>query len=196
MPSAKQLLRAGRRARRREIAVARDLAADGEALARVLAPLLASLAIGPGDLVTAYEPIPGEPDVTAVCRALTSRGARVLVPITLPTFELDWADLADPARTPLGLDAHAACRLLLVPGLAADASGARLGQAGGCYDRSLSYADPTAAILVVLHPGEVLAEPIPTDPWDRSVDAALTADGLTWFDAARAVGEARGGPGG
>lgn len=196
MPSAKQLLRAERLARRRAIAAARDLAADGEALARALTPLLDALGIGPADTVTAYDPIPGEPDVSAVCRLLGARGTRILVPITLPSFDLDWADLADPARAPLGLDAHAACRLLLVPGLAADHTGARLGQAGGCYDRSLPYADPGATVVVVLHPGEILPDPIPVDPWDRPVDAALTADGLTRLGPRRRPEGDDGGSGG
>ena len=185
MPSAKQILRAERRARRRQIALARDLAADGEAMAQHLEPLLDELGIGAGDAVTAYEPIPGEPDIRPVCGVLAARGARVLVPITLASYDLDWADLADPGRTPLGLDAHAPCRLLLVPGLSVDHTGARIGQAGGCYDRSLPLADRRSPRVVILHPEEILVEPMPTDPWDQRVDGVLSAAGLAWLDTSR-----------
>lgn len=178
----KQLLRKERRAVRRRLAVRRDLAADATALADHLLPLLDDLGIGPGDDVAAYVHLPGEPQTSAVCRVLADRDARVVVPITLASHDLDWYDLADPKQTPLGLDAVARCRLLLVPGLCCDRSGNRLGQAGGCYDRTLPRARPEALTVVLLHPGEVLDEPLPIDPWDAPVRAALTADGLIWFD--------------
>lgn len=181
MATAKQQVRALRRAARRAIAAERDLAADGAAIAAHLGPLFDALDIGAGDDVTAYEPIPGEPDIAPVCRALAARGARVLVPITLASYDLDWADLADPERTPLGLDAVAACPLLLIPGLSVDRAGNRLGQAGGCYDRTLPRSRPDAPVVTVLHPGELLDEPLPTDPWDAPVDAVVTADGVTWL---------------
>lgn len=154
MATAKQQVRALRRAARRAIAAERDLAADGAAIAAHLGPLFDALDIGAGDDVTAYEPIPGEPDIAPICRALAARGARVLVPITLASYDLDWADLADPERTPLGLDAVAACPLLLIPGLSVDRAGNRLGQAGGCYDRTLPRSRPDAPVVTVLHPGE------------------------------------------
>ncbi|MEI2778853.1 MAG: 5-formyltetrahydrofolate cyclo-ligase [Tetrasphaera sp.] len=181
MATAKQQARARRRAARRAIAATRDLHADGEAIATHLAALFDALAIGPGDDVTAYEPLPIEPDIEPVCRALAARGARVLVPITLPSYDLDWADLADPERTPLGLDAVATCPVLLIPGLSVDQAGTRLGQAGGCYDRTLPRAHPEAPIVTVLHPGELLDACLPSDSWDAPVDAVVTADGLTWL---------------
>ncbi len=180
-PSPKQHLRAHRRTTRRTLIAGRDLAADAAALAAHLRPLLADLGVGPGDDVAAYESLPHEPPMTAVCGLLTDRGARVLAPITLASYDLDWFDVADPMRAPLGVEALSACRLVLVPGLACDDAGNRLGQAGGCYDRALPRTRPGARTIVVLHPGEILAEPLPIDPWDRAVDGALTADGLVWF---------------
>lgn len=188
--TAKQQIRAQRRTARRDIAATRDLAADGERLAVVILPLLAALEIGPGDSVTAYEPFPEEPQVQEVCRLLTARGARILVPITLSTFDLEWTDLADPARNPLGENAIGECRLVLVPGLSVDTSGTRIGQAGGCYDRALPRTRPGATVVAVLHPGELLPYPLPHDSWDQPVDAVLTADGLAWT----AHGIARHGP--
>lgn len=181
-PTPKQVLRKERRAVRRRLAAARDLDADAAALARHLLPLLDDLAIGPGDDVPAYVHLPGEPRTSDVCRVLAERGARVLAPITLASYDLDWFDLADPRQDPLGLNAVARCRLLLVPGLSCDRLGNRLGQAGGCYDRTLPRAPADALAIVLLHPGEILDEPLPVDPWDVRVDGALTADGLVRFD--------------
>ncbi|MGB4835724.1 MAG: ligase, partial [Nostocoides sp.] len=105
--SAKQQIRAQRRAARRAIVGARNLAEDGERIAEHLQPLLDHLEIGAGDCVPAYEALPLEPRIDEVCRVLTARGARVLVPLTLASFDLDWADAADPERTALGVAALA-----------------------------------------------------------------------------------------
>ena len=92
---------------------------------------------------------PGEPDVAPPhARALTSRRSASWSRDHLPTFEsLDWPTPPTPARRCFGhsLTAHAACRFLLVPGLAAwTDTGARLRQGGGMHDRSLLRADPGA----------------------------------------------------
>ncbi len=72
--------------------------------------------------------------------------------------------------------------LVLAPGLAVDASGTRMGQGGGCYDRALPRRRPGVPVVVLLHPGELLGgddEPLPRDPHDQPVDAVLTAASLT-----------------
>ena len=111
---------------------------------------------------------------------LTARGARVLVPLTLASFDLDWADAADPERTALGVAALADARLILAPALSVDAAGTRLGQAGGCYDRALPRAAASAVIVAVLHPGEFVGGRLPADSWDHPVDAVVSAAGVAW----------------
>ena len=65
----------------------------------------------------------------------------------------------------------AAISLLLIPGLAFDRMGRRLGQGGGFYDRFL----PGTRGLRVGVCGEAgLVERVPTEPWDEGVDALLT----------------------
>jgi 5-formyltetrahydrofolate cyclo-ligase len=85
--------------------------------------------------------------------------------------------------------------VLLVPALAVDRAGRRLGRGGGYYDRALARLaddpiDGTAvdppdrvAVVALLHDGEIL-DAIPTDPWDRPVTAAVTPHG--WFDLGQA----------
>ena len=170
------------RARRRELAATRDLTADGAALAEHLLadPPAGWPGAAPGTgptTVLSYESLPHEPPTAAVNTALQSAGHRVLVPITLPDMQLEWCDLADPDRTPLGIDSPTRADLVLTPALAVDTAGTRLGQGGGCYDRVLPMLAEGTPFVVLLHPGEVTDEPLPADAHDVPVALVLTADG-------------------
>lgn len=79
-----------------------------------------------------------------------------------PTIDLDRADL------------------VLVPALAVDRAGRRLGQGAGYYDRSLPAADPRAALLAVVFDDE-LVDVLPSDAHDSPVHGALTPSGLRIF---------------
>ena len=82
--------------------------------------------------------------------------------------------------TPLGPGAVARADLVLAPGLAADRTGTRMGQGGGCYDRALARCEGTPTV-VLLHPGELVGDddpPLPREHHDRAVDAVLIAEGL------------------
>ena len=170
------------RARRRELAATRDLTADGAALAEHLLadPPAGWPGAAPGTgptTVLSYESLPHEPPTAAVNTALQSAGHRVLVPITVPDMRLEWCDLADPDRTPLGIDSPTRADLVLTPALAVDTDGTRLGQGGGCYDRVLPMLAEGTPFVVLLHPGEVTDEPLPADAHDVPVALVLTADG-------------------
>lgn len=182
----KRRRRAELRARRRDLAARRDLVADGVRIAEhALREVERRLAAGPTErdgrvTITAYEPLPVEPDVRALLRTAYDRGMRVLVPITLADLDLDWCEWT-PAGSgpPLGKDAVADVAVAFVPGLAVDASGTRLGQGGGCYDKALPRVRSGAPVICVLHPEEDLTEPaLPREDHDVAVDAVLTADGM------------------
>src|SRR5581483_2979249 len=79
--------------------------------------------------VTAYVPLPGEPDVGPLVAALHERGVVVLLPVMRPGNELDWV-VHDPAGGPTR-GAVDDASVLLVPALAVDRSGHRLGRGGG-----------------------------------------------------------------
>ena len=177
---AKNARRASLRQRRRDLAATRDTAQDDRALATHVGTLLEHLDLRPGAVVTSYAAVPGEPPTAAVHAFLTAHGIRVLLPITLGDFDLDWHDATDPLAMPLGAGAVAGADLVLAPGLAADRTGTRMGQGGGCYDRALARCDGTPTV-VLLHPGELVGDddpPLPREPHDRAVDAVLTAEGL------------------
>ncbi|GGL34718.1 ligase [Phycicoccus endophyticus] len=170
------------RARRQALVAARDEAADAAALASGALALAADHGLGAGAVLLSYESLPGEPPTGPLNAALVAAGARVLVPVTLPDLDLEWTDLSDPARALLGRGAVALADLVLAPGLAVDPTGTRMGQGGGCYDRALPRRRPGVPVVVLLHPGELLAadeEPLPRASHDVPVDAVLTADGPT-----------------
>ncbi len=144
--------------------------------------LLAELGLGGGAVVTSYVAVPGEPPTAPLNAALAAHGIRVLVPITLPDFDLDWHDATDSTASPLGPDAVALADVVLAPGLAVDQHGTRMGQGGGCYDRALPRRRPGTPVVVVLHPGELVdgtGSPLPRQPHDQPVDAVVTAEGVT-----------------
>jgi len=68
--------------------------------------------------------------------------------------------------------------LFLVPGLAFDHDGTRLGRGGGHYDRTLAlYACGLRAGLAA---ETQLSPRLPCDPWDQPVDAVVTERRLVW----------------
>jgi len=87
--------------------------------------------------------------------------------------------LLEPAGPRLGVAVVGHARLVLLPALAADRRGVRLGQGGGFYDRTLPLVGADVPLVVVLGDGE-LVEVLPTEPHDRRVGAALLpAGGVT-----------------
>jgi 5-formyltetrahydrofolate cyclo-ligase len=62
----------------------------------------------------------------------------------------------------------------VVPALAVDHRGTRLGQGGGWYDRALRFARPGALLLALVHDGEDLDTELPRDPHDVPVSAVAT----------------------
>ena len=130
--------------------------------------------------VAAYLPMRTEPGSTELLAALHAGGATVLIPVTLPDRDLAWAEwtLAGPGEV-LGVEAIAAAGLVLVPALAVDRAGTRLGRGGGSYDRALARCGPGAVIAALVFDEEVVAA-LPRDEWDVPVQAAVTPGG--WID--------------
>lgn len=128
-----------------------------------------------GLTVTAFEPMRTEPPVAGLTRALLAAGVRVLVPITLERPRLDWADLADPDRSPLGEEVLRGLDLAFIPGLAVSEQGVRLGQGGGYYDTTLPRLQELSGgvpVVLVAHDHEVVPA-VPADEHDAVVDAVL-----------------------
>jgi 5-formyltetrahydrofolate cyclo-ligase len=129
--------------------------------------------------VAIYRSLPLEPPTEALAQMLHARQVTVIVPETLPDFDLEWHELrADGTEGPrLGLGAIGAARVILTPALSVDHTGTRLGQGGGCYDRALERRRPDAVVVAVVNDEEYAAGPLPFDAHDVRVDAVITPTG-------------------
>jgi len=67
--------------------------------------------------------------------------------------------------------------LVVVPGLAFDAAGRRLGQGHGYYDRFLFGLGGTAVTVGLAFSWQLVPE-VPVDAWDVPVDAVVTENGV------------------
>lgn len=144
--------------------------------------------------VATYAARPGEPRMGDILERLAARDVRVLLPVLGAGLSRDWAEYAGaedlqvraPGRPPepgtpaLGAKAVADADLVIVPALAVDTRGVRLGQGGGWYDRALEYLRPGTMTVAVVFPEEVYdadERPLPVEAHDRTVDAVATPSG-------------------
>jgi 5-formyltetrahydrofolate cyclo-ligase len=131
--------------------------------------------------IAAYYSLSSEPDTHGLVYALWKRGGYVLLPLLRPDADLDWASyegpdslrpgprgLAEPAEPPRGMDAVTRADLVLVPALAVDRGGVRLGRGGGSYDRALARVAPGIPTIALVYDGELLDE-VPADDHDQRV---------------------------
>ncbi|MBQ1099835.1 5-formyltetrahydrofolate cyclo-ligase [Streptomyces sp. b94] len=191
--------------RREFLAVRNGLTADDvrEAADSLAARALAMPEVAQAHAVAAYVSVGAEPGTLTLLDALRARGVRVLLPALLPDNDLDWGEYAgkdslavvrhggrmalyEPAGRRLGPDAVTEADVVLLPGLAVDGRGLRLGRGGGSYDRVLARLDRAGArpaLLVLLYDSEVVAL-VPAEPHDRPVDAAVTPSGVRRFTRA------------
>ncbi|MDO9455339.1 5-formyltetrahydrofolate cyclo-ligase [Nocardioides sp.] len=155
--------------------------------------LLATEEVRRAATVAAYVSIGAEPGTSWLIDGLVAAGKRVVLPVLLPDGDLDWAaydgeaglvparhGLLEPTSLRLGVDAVGTADLVVVPGLAVSPTGLRLGRGGGSYDRALGRVPVGTFTCVVLYDDEV-DRPVPTEPHDRSVTAAVTPSGLRRF---------------
>ncbi|AOS61486.1 5-formyltetrahydrofolate cyclo-ligase [Actinoalloteichus hymeniacidonis] len=161
--------------------------------AEASALVTALLAKGPeltGTTVCAYLPVGSEPGSPEMVESLHQSGIRVLLPVVGAQGPLDWAvytgrdglrpgpfGLQEPAGPRLGCAAIRTAGLLLVPALAVDRSGVRLGRGGGYYDRSLPAVDPRATLAGVVRDEEFLDDRLPAEPHDVLMTSVLTPHG-------------------
>jgi 5-formyltetrahydrofolate cyclo-ligase len=184
---------AGKSAWRERLVAARRRIADDvhAAEARMLTQHLEH-AVTPGSTVCAYVPVGTEPGSIDMLDALLSRADRVLLPVVGTSFDdtplaLRWAEyrpgglvtarwgLLEPAKPWLPESALGEAGLVLLPALAVDRRGVRLGRGRGFYDRSLPARDPQAQLVALVRDAELVDE-LPCEPHDVPMTHALTPE--------------------
>jgi 5-formyltetrahydrofolate cyclo-ligase len=138
-------------------------------------------AAAPLRVVAVYLSFATEPGTGPLIQWLADQRVRALAPTLLPDADLGWMQVPDGA--PLGLDAITDAEVILVPALAVDLRGHRLGRGGGSYDRALTRVRAGQTVLAVVHDHEVL-DAVPFESHDRIVDGALTPSGVRYFGTA------------
>ena len=132
-------------------------------------------------VVFGFVALPGEPDWLGECLpsekliAFPRVGENGELSFhSAPTFKVG----AFGVNEPVGGAPAPPPDLVIVPGLAFDSTGARLGRGKGYYDRWLG-ANPAVKTLGVCFSCQIL-ERLPAEPHDARVDAILTEQGFIW----------------
>jgi 5-formyltetrahydrofolate cyclo-ligase len=159
--------------------------------ARMLGKHLERVVSG-GSTVCAYVPVGVEPGSLEMLDVLLRRAGRVLLPVARTAADgtpmpLRWGEyrpggltrgpwgLLEPPEPWLPESALAEASLVIVPALAIDRRGVRLGRGRGFYDRSLPGRGPHARLIAVVRDDE-LVEELPAEPHDVRMTDALTPE--------------------
>ncbi len=157
---------------------------DPEAAAALARVALASLSFT--GTIAGVWPLPGEMDLRPLLHALHARGHRIVLPHTPPLGEAllfrVWTPGAAMVRERFGTfrpdGAPAEPDMLLVPLLAFDRGGRRLGYGGGYYDRTLAALPGRPRIGFGYAAQQV--EAVPVEPHDVGLDAIVTECEVIW----------------
>ena len=188
---------------RRRLVAARGLISDrtrNEAGRLIRDHVLGMPEVAAAGTIAAYYSVGTEPDTHGLIFALWKRGSYVILPILLPDGDLDWASyegpeslapgprgLLQPVEPVRGVGAVARAQVVLVPALAVDVSGNRLGRGGGSYDRAIARVGPQVPVIALLYDPELLPS-VPVMPHDQRVRAVVRpGHGITWLPVAESA---------
>ncbi|CAO5245827.1 5-formyltetrahydrofolate cyclo-ligase [Frankia sp. AgKG'84/4] len=178
----KRRLRARLLAQRRALGASRRTSWPRPGSATLATRILRLPEVAGAQCVAAYVGLPEEPDLGDLLARLVAHGTRVLLPTLRCDLDLDFrahvgtlvpgalGTREPPAAAPAGDLAEAGA--VIVPALAVDRAGRRLGRGGGSYDRALARA-VGATVIAVIYDQELL-DLVPSEPHDRSVDIIVT----------------------
>ena len=179
------VLQAAKAAARKLARAKRATLTNIEAPARLAEAMLAQYAPPKGAIIAGYWPMGDEMDPRPLMLALASRGHALALPVTPPRGQPlafhAWAPGAALRPGPMGTSEPVAGEelrpdVLLVPLLAFDRAGRRLGYGGGYYDRTLATL-PGAKAIGIAYAGQEMAE-VPAGPQDMRLSLIATEDSV------------------
>ena len=146
--------------------------------------------------VAAYVSMGSEIPLGELLQALLDHDCRVLVPRLGTGLEIGWSELdalddlrtmdragrpQEPGGVAMPPDALGEADMIVMPALAVDHGGTRLGRGGGWYDRALEHRAAGVPLIAVVWPWEVVDGRLPRETHDVAVNGVLTPDGLAMF---------------
>ena len=156
--------------------------------------------LDPHATIAAYVSMGSEIPTLPLISMLLDRGHTVIVPRLGAGLDLGWSaidgldSLVEMPRTrsggirPSEPDAAAEgpemlkeADLIVLPALAVDHRGTRLGRGGGWYDRALLHRREEARMLAICWPWEISRTALPSEPHDIAVDGVASTLGLQWL---------------
>jgi len=157
----------------------------------VMARLARVPALRAAGLIAGYRAVRGEVDIDAALILLAERGASVTVPrVNGEHLEfVRWSPEQSTVAGSFGIpepDGGAVVALglhdvVLAPLVAFDATGSRLGQGGGFYDRALAGCGPSRPTVIGVAHSFQQVEAVPVEAWDIRIDAVVTEDSILEF---------------
>ncbi len=154
----------------------------------------------PGRRVALYAAMRGEVGTERIRSRCLAGGVLLYYPRVMEDGELSffrhregdgWVPgpygIREPQAAPGDQGARDGFDLVVVPGLAFDAAGRRLGQGYGYYDRFLAALGGASLSVGLAFSWQIVPE-VPVDAWDVPVDAVVTEDGIIRASAAAAQG--------
>ncbi|MDU4832540.1 MAG: 5-formyltetrahydrofolate cyclo-ligase [Actinomyces sp.] len=142
--------------------------------------------------IAAYEALPGELSISKFATSSKTSETEVWLPVVssakgIPLSELPIGFIASGQPTSVGDPARIdpPVSLVLVPAMAVDEDGVRLGQGGGWYDRALAaikQAQPTALFFAAVPQNTYVNRGLlPAEPHDIHMDGVITEAGWALF---------------
>ena len=188
-------LAAEKRRLRRSIAQGRRAVAADEAARvaeQIASRLLAEVVVRRARRIALYAALPDEVPSRPLFDALTTLHKTLLLPRVLRENELafavvtDWSALRpgrygvpEPPALAVTIEPEEG-DLVLVPGVAFDRAGNRLGRGKGCYDRAFPSGAARPPLLMGVAYDLQVVDAVPHAARDRRMDAVVTQSELHW----------------
>ncbi|MCI6574046.1 MAG: 5-formyltetrahydrofolate cyclo-ligase [Actinomycetaceae bacterium] len=183
---AKQLVRSAIRAHRKERTETARITA-GEHIAEHVLTFVAG-----AHCVACYVSVNHEPPTRELCTQIADTGIQLLLPKLGPSLTRSWgyfrgdADLETmaPGRPPepsgpaFDNSILADIDAMIIPALAVNAQGERLGQGGGWYDRALKEIGEQTKVAAIVYEEEFVDDALPQDEMDVRIPFVITPSGI------------------